>query len=114
MRWCSNSTAVLDPFQPIEASARAGVRLNQRVGIHWPRTVMNTGTAETVVSYNAAHMNRPLVHADLIATFKRAEADARHKMGLINKVAQKGPKAIQAAADTAARAERRRARMRKS
>ena len=69
---------------------------------------MNTSTAETGVSYNAAHMNPPLAHADLIATFKRAEADARHKLGLIKKVAQKGPKAIQAAADTAARAERRR------
>lgn len=53
-------------------------------------------------------MNRPLAHAELIATCKRAEADAAHKLGLINKVAQKGPKAIQAAVDTAARAEKRR------
>lgn len=53
-------------------------------------------------------MNRPLAHAELIATYKRAEADAAHKLGLINKVAQKGPKAIQAAVDTAARAEKRR------
>jgi enoyl-CoA hydratase/carnithine racemase len=47
-------------------------------------------------------------HAELIATFKRADADAVHKRGLINKVAQKGPKAIQAAVDTAARADKRR------
>ncbi|WP_439114663.1 hypothetical protein [Hydrogenophaga sp.] len=53
-------------------------------------------------------MNRPLAHAELIATYKRAEADAAHKLRLINKVAQKGPKAIQAAVDTAARAEKRR------
>lgn len=53
-------------------------------------------------------MNRPLAHAELIATYKRAEADAAHKLGLINNVAQKGPKAIQAAVDTAARAEKRR------
>jgi enoyl-CoA hydratase/carnithine racemase len=53
-------------------------------------------------------MNPPVAHAELIATFKRAEADAAHKRGLINKAAQKGPKAIQAAVDTAARAEKRR------
>jgi len=53
-------------------------------------------------------MKPPVAHAELIATFKRAEADAAHKRGLINKVAQKGPKAIQAAVDTAARADKRR------
>ena len=53
-------------------------------------------------------MKPPVAHADLIATFKRAEADAAHKRGLINKAAQKGPKAIQAAVDTAARADKRR------
>lgn len=53
-------------------------------------------------------MKPPVTHAELIATFKRAEADAAHKRRLINKVAQKGPKAIQAAVDTAARAEKRR------
>jgi len=58
--------------------------------------------------YNGAHMNPSLVHADLIATFKRAQADAAHKCGLIKTVAPKGPKAIQAAVDTAAKAEKRR------
>lgn len=53
-------------------------------------------------------MNPPAAHAQLIATYKRAAADAAHKFGLINTVAQKGPKAIQAAVDTAARAEKRR------
>ena len=53
-------------------------------------------------------MNSSVVHAELIATFKGAEADAAHKLGLIKTVAKKGPKAIQAAMDTAARAEKRR------
>ncbi|MEX1165836.1 MAG: hypothetical protein WEK74_03015 [Hydrogenophaga sp.] len=53
-------------------------------------------------------MKPPAPHAELIATYKRAVADAAHKFALINSVAQKGPKAIQAAEDTAARAEKRR------
>lgn len=43
-----------------------------------------------------------------MATFKRAEAEAAHKFGLIKAVASKGPKAIQAAVDTAAKAAKRR------
>lgn len=46
--------------------------------------------------------------ADLIATFKRAEKDAAHKFGLIQAAAHKGPKAIQAAVDAAAKAAKRR------
>ena len=53
-------------------------------------------------------MNPPTAHAELIATFKRAEADAAHKFGLINAAANKGPKAIQAATETAAKAAKRR------
>lgn len=53
-------------------------------------------------------MNPSVAHAELIATFKGARADAAHKLGLIKTVAKKGPKAIQAAIDTAARAEKRR------
>lgn len=53
-------------------------------------------------------MNSSNAHAELIATFKRAQADAAHKLGLIKTVAKKGPKAIEAAIDTAARAEKRR------
>jgi hypothetical protein len=47
-------------------------------------------------------------HAALIAAFRRAESDAAHKAGLINVVAKKGPSAIQAAVDTAAKAAKRR------
>ncbi|MDP3229214.1 MAG: hypothetical protein Q8N13_15270 [Acidovorax sp.] len=53
-------------------------------------------------------MNPPIAHADLIATFKRAQAEAAHKQALIKAVAAKGPKAIQAAVDTAAKAVKRR------
>nr|WP_254068001.1 hypothetical protein [Acidovorax sp. SRB_14] len=44
----------------------------------------------------------------MLATFKRAKAEAAHKQGLIKTVAAKGPKAIQAAVDTAAKAAKRR------
>ena len=53
-------------------------------------------------------MNPLIAHAELIATFKRAEADAAHKFGLIKAAAHKGPKAIQAATETAAKAAKRR------
>jgi enoyl-CoA hydratase/carnithine racemase len=53
-------------------------------------------------------VNPSVAHAELIATFKRAQADAAHKFGLIKAVAQKGPKAVQAAAETAAKATKRR------
>jgi enoyl-CoA hydratase/carnithine racemase len=53
-------------------------------------------------------LNPSVAHAELIATFKRAEADAAHKFGLIKAAANKGPKAVQAAAETAAKAAKRR------
>lgn len=53
-------------------------------------------------------MNSSLAHAELIATFKRAQADAAHKFGLIQVAAKKGPKAIQAAVDAADKAAKRR------
>jgi hypothetical protein len=53
-------------------------------------------------------VNLPVAHAELIAAFRRAQADAAHKSGLILVVAKKGPKAIQAAVETAAKAEKRR------
>ena len=53
-------------------------------------------------------MNPSIAHAELIATFKRAEAEAAHKFGLIKAAANKGPKAIQAATETAAKATKRR------
>ena len=62
---------------------------------------------------NSAPNNEVLVTpspapAELIATYRRAEAEAAHKFGLIKVVANKGPKAIQAAVDTAAKAAKRR------
>lgn len=53
-------------------------------------------------------MTQSLAHTDLIASFKRAEADAAHKLGLIKGLEKKGPKAMQAAVETAAKAARRR------
>jgi len=53
-------------------------------------------------------VHQSIAHAELIASFKRAEADAAYKFGLIKVVAQKGPKAIQAAIETAAKAAKRR------
>lgn len=53
-------------------------------------------------------VNQSIAHAELIASFKRAEEDAAHKFGLIKAVAQKGPKAMQAAVETAAKAAKRR------
>jgi enoyl-CoA hydratase/carnithine racemase len=53
-------------------------------------------------------VNPSVVHAELIATFRRAQAEAAHKFGLIKVVASKGPKAIEAAVDTAAKAAKRR------
>jgi len=53
-------------------------------------------------------VNPSVVHAELIATFKRAQADAAHKFGLIKAAAKKGPKAVQAATETAAKAAKRR------
>lgn len=53
-------------------------------------------------------MNQPVAHAELLATYRRAQAEAAHKFGLIKAVAAKGPKAIQTAVDTAAKAAKRR------
>lgn len=53
-------------------------------------------------------MNPSAAHAELIATYRRAQAEAAHKSGLIKALAGKGPKAIQAAVETAAKAAKRR------
>lgn len=53
-------------------------------------------------------MNSSIAHAELIATFRRAEAEAAHKFGLIKAAANKGPKAIQMAVETADKAAKRR------
>lgn len=53
-------------------------------------------------------MNLSPAHADLVATYRRAQVEAEHKSGLIKAAARKGPNAIQAATDTAAKATKRR------
>lgn len=53
-------------------------------------------------------MNSSIAHAELIATFRRAEAEAAHKFALIKAAAAKGPKAIQMAVETAGKAAKRR------
>jgi heterodisulfide reductase subunit A-like polyferredoxin len=53
-------------------------------------------------------VNSSVAHAELIATFRRAEAEATHKFGLIKAAAAKGPKAIQMAVETADKAAKRR------
>jgi enoyl-CoA hydratase/carnithine racemase len=62
----------------------------------------------TALINQGADVNPTTAHAELIATYKRAEADAAHKFGLIKAAAHKGPKAIQAATETAAKAAKRR------
>jgi hypothetical protein len=53
-------------------------------------------------------VNPSVAHAELIAAFRRAEADAAHKFGLIKTVAKKGPVAMRTASETAAKAAKRR------
>jgi len=53
-------------------------------------------------------VNQSVAHTELIASFRRADLDATHKFGLIKAVQNKGPKAIQAAIETAAKAAKRR------
>ena len=53
-------------------------------------------------------MNSSAAHAELIATFRRAEAEAAHKFELIKAAARKGPNAIQMAVETADKAAKRR------
>ena len=53
-------------------------------------------------------MNQSVAHVELIATFRKAEVEADYKFGLIKAAENKGPKAIQAAVETAAKAAKRR------
>jgi hypothetical protein len=53
-------------------------------------------------------VSHPVAHAELIAAFRKAEAEADHKFALIQAVANKGPMAIHAATETAAKAAKRR------
>ena len=53
-------------------------------------------------------VNKSIAHAELIAIFRRAEIEADYKFGLIKSAGNKGPKAIQAAIETAVKAAKRR------
>ncbi len=76
--------------------------LSKLPGLPAPKNAENGGLDNEVL------VNQPLAHAELITTFRRAQADAAHKFGLIKTVEKKGPKAIQAAIETAAKAAKRR------
>ncbi|WP_370870696.1 hypothetical protein [Polaromonas sp.] len=69
---------------------------------------MGSKNAENGVLDNGVPVNPSAAHAALIATYRRAAAEAAHKSGLIKAVATKGPKTIQAAVETAAKAAKRR------
>jgi len=69
---------------------------------------MNKKSAKHGVLDKEVPVNPSAAHADLIATYRRAQAEAAHKSGLIQAAATKGPKAIQAAVETAAKAAKRR------
>ena len=59
-------------------------------------------------SNNEVFVNPLHPHTELIAAFRRAQADAAHKFGLIQVVSKKGPLAIKTAMETAAKAAKRR------
>ena len=65
-------------------------------------------SAENRALNNEVFVNQSIAHAELIASFRRAEVDAAHKFGLIKAVGKKGPKAIQVAVETADKAAKRR------
>ena len=64
--------------------------------------------AENSALNNEVFVNQSVAHAELIATFRRAEVDAAHKFGLIKAAENKGPKTVQAAIETAVKAAKRR------
>ncbi|WP_366945988.1 hypothetical protein [Polaromonas sp.] len=69
---------------------------------------MGANNAKNGALANEVPVNPSAAHAELIATYRRAQAEAAHKSGLIKAAATKGPKAIQAAVETAAKAAKRR------
>jgi len=62
---------------------------------------LSLGCRQPVKRYT---VNSSTTHAELIATYRKAEAEAAYKFGLIKTVASKGPKAIQMAVETAEKA----------
>ncbi|WP_156382391.1 hypothetical protein [Acidovorax sp. Leaf160] len=59
-------------------------------------------------SRNEAAVTPPYDRSKLFATYQRAAADAAHKQSLVKAAGSKGPKAIQAALETSAKAVKRR------
>ena len=53
-------------------------------------------------------VNKSIARVKLISTFRSAEVEANYKFGLIKSAGNKGPKAIQAAIETAVKAAKRR------
>ena len=64
--------------------------------------------SENIALDKKTQVNPSVAHTELVAALRRAEADAAHKFALIKAVKKKGPKAIQAAVETAAKAAKRR------
>ncbi len=60
-----------------------------------PPRAISAKSAENGALDNEVLVNQSVAHAELIATFRRAQVDAAHKFGLIKAVEKKGLKAIQ-------------------
>jgi hypothetical protein len=77
-----------------------------------PHAITHDGQREKAQKIGALNnevlVNPSVAHAELIASYRRAQADAAHKFGLIKTIEKKGPKAIEAAIETAAKAAKRR------
>ena len=74
----------------------------------YPLCVVRSPLRESVFFPLESSVPHPQEHAELLALYRRAAAEAEHKQGLIQTVARKGPKAIAAAVDTAKKAAKRR------
>lgn len=53
-------------------------------------------------------MTQSIEHAELIATYRKLDAEAKKKMTMVVAAASKGPSAIKSTSETAAKAKRRR------
>jgi hypothetical protein len=88
------------PLQAHQSIAHGVIRALHGAGCEGAQKVARSDTGVPV--------NPSVAHAERVATFKRVQADAAHKFGLIKAAARKGPKAVQAAVETAAKATKRR------
>lgn len=88
--------------------ALAQSRHSQSFGVPSPSRAISAKSAENSALDHEVLVKQSVAHAELIATYRRAEVDAAHKFGLIKAIEKKGPKAIQAAVEIAAKAAKRR------